>query len=70
MDLKTLVRHMGNAFLNFLETSQEDIVCFVLQIPITRMSRQVLFQDSLIMELSNSIVIKKRTSLSILRYVS
>ena len=33
---------MDNAFLNGVETSQED-ACLVLQLPITRKSRQVLF---------------------------
>ena len=33
---------MGNAFLNWLETAQ-DVACLVLQIPITRMTGQVLF---------------------------
>ena len=32
MDLKTSVRHMSDAFLNGIETKQEEAVCLVLQI--------------------------------------
>ena len=34
---------MNNALLNGVERSQEEVGCLVLQIPITRMSRQILF---------------------------
>ena len=43
MDLKQSVRHMGNAFLNGVETSQEEAACLLLGLPITRMSREVFF---------------------------
>ena len=43
MDLKQSVRHMGNAFLNGVETSQEEAACLLLGIPITQMSRKVVF---------------------------
>ena len=43
MDLKQSVRHMGNAFLNGVETSQEEAACLLLGIPITEMSREVFF---------------------------
>ena len=43
MDLKESVRHMGNAFLNGVETSQEEAACLLLGIPITQMSREVVF---------------------------
>ena len=43
MDLKQSVRHMGNAFLNGVETSQEEAACLLLGIPITQMSREVFF---------------------------
>ena len=43
MDIKASVRHIGNAFLNAVETPQEEAACLVLQMPITRMSRQVIF---------------------------
>ena len=43
MDLKESVRHKGNAFLNAVETSQQEAACLVLQMPITRMSREVVF---------------------------
>ena len=42
-DLMTSVRHMGNAFLNRIETSQEEAACLVLQLSITRMSGQILY---------------------------
>ena len=42
IDLKASVRHMGNTFLNDVETSQEEAACLVLQLPITWMSRWVL----------------------------
>ena len=34
---------MGNAFLNGVETSQEEAACLLLGIPITQMSREVFF---------------------------
>ena len=43
MDLKQSVWHMGNAFLNGVETSQEEAACLLLGIPITQMSREVFF---------------------------
>ena len=43
MDLKQSVRHMGNAFLNGVETSQEEAACLLLGLPITQMSREVFF---------------------------
>ena len=43
MDLKASVCHIGNAFLNVVETPQEEAATLVLQIPITRMSRKVVF---------------------------
>ena len=43
MDLKQSVRHMGNAFLNGVETSQEEAACLLLGIPVTEMSREVVF---------------------------
>ena len=43
MDLKKSVRHIGNAFLNGVETSQQEAAFLVLQMPITRMSRAVIF---------------------------
>ena len=43
MDIKASVRHMGNAFLNGVETSAQEAACLVLQLPITRMSRKVVF---------------------------
>ena len=43
MDIKASIRHMANAFLNGVETSAQDVACLVLQLPITRMSREVVF---------------------------
>ena len=43
MDLKASVRHMGNAFVNGIKRSQEEGTCLVLQLPVTRMSRQMLY---------------------------
>ena len=43
MDIKASVRHMGNAFLNGVETSAQEAACLVLQLPITRMSRDIVF---------------------------
>ena len=43
MDIKASMRHVGNAFLNAVETQQEEAACLVLQMPVTRMSRQVIF---------------------------
>ena len=38
MTLKESVQHIGNAFLNVVETSQQEASCLLLQIPITSMS--------------------------------
>ena len=43
VDLKASVRYMSYAFLNRVEMAQYEVRCHVLQIPITRMSRQVWF---------------------------
>ncbi len=43
MDLRQATRHIGNAFLNAVETSQEEAACLVLQMPLTRMSRECVF---------------------------
>ena len=43
MDIKASVRHMGNAFLNGVETSAQEAACLVPQSPITRMSSKVVF---------------------------
>ena len=43
LDLKKSVRHIGNAFLNGVETSQQEAAFLVLQMPVTRMSRAVIF---------------------------
>ena len=43
VDIKASVRHMGNAFLNGVETSAQEAACLVLQLPITRMNREVVF---------------------------
>ena len=42
MDLKESVRHMGNVFLNGVETGQEE-AAFLLQLPMTFMSRDSVF---------------------------
>ena len=43
MDIKASVRHIGNPFWNAVETPQEEAACLVLQMPITRLTRQVIF---------------------------
>ena len=43
MDIKASVKHMGNAFLSAVETSAQETACLVLQLPITRMSKEVVF---------------------------
>ena len=43
MDITASVTHMRNAFLNGVETSAQEAACLVLQLPITRMSREVFF---------------------------
>ena len=39
MNLKESVRHMGNAFLNGVETPQQKAAFLALQMAVTRMSR-------------------------------
>ena len=43
MDIKASVKHIGNASLNGVETSAQEAACLVLQLPITRMSREIVF---------------------------
>ena len=43
MDLKEPVRHMGNVFLNAVETGQEEAAFLLLQLPMTFMSRDSVF---------------------------
>ena len=43
MDLKESVRHMGNVFLNAVETGQEEAAFLLLQLPMTFMSRDSVF---------------------------
>ena len=43
MDLKESVRHMGNVFLNGVETGQEEAAFLLLQLPMTFMSRDSVF---------------------------
>ena len=43
MDIKASVQHIGNAFLNGVETSAQEAACPVLQLSITRMSRDIVF---------------------------
>ena len=42
MNLKESVRHIGNAFLNAIETFQQEAPCLVLEMPITRISHEVI----------------------------
>ena len=43
MELKESVKHKANAFLKAVETSQQEAACLALQMPITRMSCEVIF---------------------------
>ena len=43
MDLKESVRHMGNVFLNGVETSQEEAAFLLLQLPVIYMTRGTIF---------------------------
>ncbi|XP_033756117.1 uncharacterized protein LOC117338862 [Pecten maximus] len=43
IDLKRQVRHIGNKFLNFVEISAQEASYLVLQMPLTRASREVIF---------------------------
>ena len=43
MDIKASIRHTGNAFLNGVETSAQEAACLVLQLPINRIRRKVVF---------------------------
>ena len=43
MDLKESVRHMGNVFLNAVETGQEEAAFLLLQLPMFFMSRDSVF---------------------------
>ena len=46
MDLKRQVRHIGNKFLNFVEVSAQEACYLVLQMPLTRSSRNVEFVNT------------------------
>lgn len=43
LTLKESVRHIGNAFLNAVETSQQEAAALLLQFPMTEMSRESVF---------------------------
>ncbi|XP_033741835.1 uncharacterized protein LOC117328415 [Pecten maximus] len=43
MDIKRQVRHMGNKFLNSVEVSAQEAAYLVLQLPLTKASRDVVF---------------------------
>ena len=43
MELKESVRHIGNVFLNGVETGQEEAAFLLLQIPMTFMTRECIF---------------------------
>ncbi len=43
MDVVQATRHMGTAFLNGVETCQEEAAYLVLQMPITQMRCEVVF---------------------------
>ena len=43
MDLKQSVRHIGNTFLNCVETSQEEAAFLLLQLEMTHMSRECVY---------------------------
>ena len=43
MDLKESVHHMGNVFLNGVETSQEEAAFFLLHLPVINMTRGTTF---------------------------
>ena len=46
MSLKESVRHMGNAFLNGVETPQQEAGFLALQMAVTRMSRESTFMPT------------------------
>ena len=43
LDLKRQVRHIGNYFVNSVETSAQEAVYLTLQMPLTKATRQVVF---------------------------
>lgn len=43
LDLKHLVRHIGNYFTNSVETCAQEVVYLTLQISLTKATRQVVF---------------------------
>ena len=43
LDLKRQVRHIGNYFINAVETSAQEAVYLTLQLPLTKATRQVVF---------------------------
>jgi len=43
MDIKRAVRHMGNKFLNSVEVCAQETAYLVLQLPLTKSSRDVVF---------------------------
>ena len=47
MDLKQSVQHVGNVFLNVVETGQEEAAFLLLQAAMTFMSRESVFINTL-----------------------
>lgn len=46
MDIKKQVRHIGNVFSNSVEVSAQEAVYLILQIPLTKSSRRVVFVNT------------------------
>ena len=46
MDLKQLVQHIGNVFLNAVETGQEEAAFLLLQVVMTFMSKESVFTNT------------------------
>ena len=45
LDLKRQVRHIGNYFVNSVETGAQEAVYLTLQMPLTKATRQVVFSS-------------------------
>ena len=65
LDLKHAVRHIGNKFLNSVEVSAQEAAYLVLQLPITKSSRDIVFINTA-PENDRIILLKNKESLEAL----
>ncbi|KAL5006836.1 hypothetical protein ScPMuIL_015642 [Solemya velum] len=62
LDIRRQVRHIGNYFLNSVETSAQEAIYLALQMPLSRATRQVVFINTSLPE-KRTVLLKRTTDL-------